>query len=139
MAHKAWADFSGSVVSAGLGIAGGGTAQIMSALVTAVESTKTAVNKDLLQGQTITAIIAKMRALRATKLVLIRQAMQSGLGPYPPSQALIDLMEYHNDGTLVGALQSITEQAAAEKEKARDALDQKIRKIPSIDALLKTP
>ena len=139
-AHKSWADFTGSVVSAGLGtagaIAGGNTAQIMSALIAALESTKTAVNKDLLQGQTITAIIAKMRANRATKLVAIRQSMAKNLTDYPLSQGLIDLMEYYNDGTFVGAIQSITEQAAAETQNAKTA-NQKLKNIKTVDQVLK--
>jgi len=139
---KAWTDFAGSVVSTGLGtagaIAGASTAQIMSALVAAIESTKTSVDRDLLRGQTITAIIAKMRESRATKLVAIRQAMVNHtLAQYPMSQALIDLLEYYNAGTFFGALQSITEQSAAGTEKAKAALDQKVRQLPSIDDLLK--
>jgi hypothetical protein len=140
--HNAWANFAGSVVSTGLGtagaIAGGGTAQIMSALVAAVQSTNTAFNKDILQGQTITAIIAKMRAARATKLVYIRKSMQNpSLADYPLSQGLIDLLEYYNDGTFVGALQSITEQAAADTQKAQTALNQGVKGLPSIDQLIK--
>jgi hypothetical protein len=140
-AHKSWADFTGSVVSAGLGtagaIAGGNTAQIMSALIAALESTKTAVNKDLLQGQTITAIIAKMRANRATKLLAIRQSMTNDLSAYPLSQALIDVMEYYNDGTFVGAIQSITEQAAADTQNAKAALNKK-KHIKSANQILGT-
>jgi hypothetical protein len=138
---KAFTDFAGSIISTGLGtagaIAGGGTAQIMSALIAAIEATKTSVDKDLLRGQTITAIISKMRELRATKVVAIRQAMKKGLEQYSMSQALIDLLEYYNAGTFFGAVQSITEQAAAGTAKAKAALDEKIRKLPSIDDLLR--
>jgi len=140
--NKSLTDFAGSVISTGFGtagaIAGGGTAQIMSALIAALEATKTSVDKDLLRGQTITAIVAKMRELRATKLVAIRQAMaKNDLVAYPMSQALIDLLEYYNAGTFLGALQSITEQSAAETVNAKAALDQGVRKLPSIDDLLK--
>ena len=116
--HKAWADFTGSVVSTGLGtvatLSGAeGVKTTLSALVTAIDSTKVSFNKDVLQGQSMIAIIATMRKMRAEKLVEIRAAEKLPISGYPLSMGLDDLMEYYQAGTFVGALQGLTEDAAA--------------------------
>jgi len=139
--HKSWADFAGSVLTTGLSTAGTLTGNVgnkttLSALVTAISSTKTSFDKDILQGQTMIAIVAKMRALRADKLVAIRQSMGKETGEYPLSQGLDDLMEYYQAGTFIGALQSVTEHASAEKVKAQDALNG-VKKIKSVEDLIK--
>lgn len=123
--HKAWADFGGSVLATGLGTAGtlsgaNGVKTTLSALVTAIDSTKTSFNKDILQGQTMIAITAQMRKLRAEKMLEIRQSMKESIGDYPLSQGINDLMNYYNAGTFIAALQSLTEDAAAGKKKAED-------------------
>jgi hypothetical protein len=125
--HKTWADFSGSLAVTGLSTAGTivgatGTKTILSALVTAINSTKTSVDKDLLQGQTLIAIIAKMRQLRAAKMVDVRKSMKLGPNDYTLSYGLVDLLEYYDDGTFAGALQSMTEDAAAGTKDAKQAL-----------------
>jgi hypothetical protein len=84
------------------------------------------------------AIVAKMLALRADKLVIIRQSMAKETGEYPLSQALDDLMDYYQAGTFIGALQSVTEHASADKVKAQEALNRGVKRLKSIDELLKT-
>ncbi len=121
--HKAWADFGGSVLATGLGTAGTlsggeGIKTTLSALVTAIDSTKTSFNKDILQGQSIIAIIATMRKMRAEKLLEIRAAQKLPIGGYPLSMGFDDLLEYYNAGTFVGALQGLTEDASAAKKAA---------------------
>lgn len=121
--HKSWADFGGSVLATGLGTAGTlssgeGIKTTLSALVTAIDSTKTSFNKDILQGQSIIAIIATMRKMRAEKLLEIRAAQKLPIGGYPLSLGLDDLLEYYSAGTFVGALQGLTEDAAAGKKAA---------------------
>jgi hypothetical protein len=126
--HKAWADFGGSVASTGLSTAATltGTAGVkttLSALVTAIESTKTSFGKDILHGQSMLAIVTQMHKLRAQKILEIRKAMRdTDVGEYPLSYGLVDLLEYHNDGTFVVALQSMTEDAAAQKKDAEGEL-----------------
>jgi len=124
---KAWSDFGGSLISTGLGTAAtltgaAGAKTTLSALVTAIDSTKVSFSKDVLQGQSMIAIIAQMRKLRAEKLVDIRKSMALSVDKYPLSQALDDLMEYYQDGTFVTALQSMTEDAAASKKAADNEL-----------------
>jgi len=121
--HKAWADFGGSVTATGLSTAAtltgaAGVKTTLSALVTAIEATKTSFGKDILQGQSILAVVTQMHKLRAHKLLDIRQSMDLDTDKYPLSYGLIDLFEYHSDGTFVVALQSMTEDAAAQKKEA---------------------
>jgi hypothetical protein len=121
--HKAWADFGGSITATGLSTAGtlagaAGVKTTLSALVTAIESTKVSFGKDILQGQSILAIVTQMHKLRAEKILEIRKAMQNSLSDYPLSYGLVDLLDYHNRGTFVVALQSMTEDAAAKKKDA---------------------
>jgi hypothetical protein len=124
--HKAWADFGGSAIGTGLSTAatlsGAKDAKTtLSALVTAIEATKTSFNKDILQGQTMIAITAQMRKLRAEKMLEIRKSMKVSIVDYPLSQGLNDLMNYYNAGTFIAALQSLSEDAAAAKKDAEDA------------------
>jgi hypothetical protein len=130
--HKAWADFGGSLLATGLGTAGTlsgatGVKTTLSALVTAIDSTKTSFNKDVLQSQSIIAVIATMRKMRAEKLLEIRMAQKFGIHAYPLSMALDDLMEYYNAGTFVAALQGLTEDASAGKR----AADGKLKALKS--------
>jgi hypothetical protein len=126
--HKAWADFGGSVAATGLSTAATltgaeGVKTTLSALVTAIEGTKTSFGKDILQGQSILAVVTQMHKLRAEKIVEMRQAMHDkDVDEYPLSYGLVDLLEYHNDGTFLVALQSMTEDAAAKKKDAETKL-----------------
>jgi hypothetical protein len=124
--HKAWTDFGGSVVATGLSTAAtlSGANDVkttLSALVTAIEATKTSFNKDVLQGQTMIAITAQMRKVRAEKMLEIRKSMKLEIGKYPLSEGLNDLMNYYNAGTFMAAVQSLSEDAAAAKKNAEDA------------------
>jgi hypothetical protein len=128
--HKAWADFAGSVTATGLSTAAtltgaAGVKTTLSALVTAIEATKTSFGKDILQGQNILAIVTQMHKLRAEKMLEIRQSMQQkDTAEYPLSHGLVDLLEYHNAGTFVVALQSMTEDAAAKTKEAQTGLEE---------------
>ena len=126
--RKSWADFGGSVIATGLGTAGTlvggeGIKTTLSALVTAIDSTKVSFNKDILQGQGIIAIIATMRKMRAEKLLQIRYSQKLPISAYPLSLGIDDLMAYYQAGTFIGALQAMTEDAAAGKKIADAQLD----------------
>ncbi|MEA3187268.1 MAG: hypothetical protein QOD99_1098 [Chthoniobacter sp.] len=126
--NKSWADFGGSVLATGLGTAGTLSGDLvvkttLSALVTAIDSTKVSFNKDVLQGQSIIAIIATMRKMRAEKLLEIRLAQKLSIHGYPLSLGLDDLMAYYNAGTFIAALQGMTEDAASGKKNAEERLN----------------
>ena len=120
---KAGFDLIGTVSVIGLNAVGsltGGTQlkSILHAISGGIEGTKTAVDKDLLQGQNTLAIISKMRELRSKKLTPLLDGMQTTTTEaYPMEQAMVDLGEYYNAGTFTVALQDIIATSGKEKEK----------------------
>jgi hypothetical protein len=109
-------------------------ANILGQITTGITGFKTSVDSDLLQKNAVPALVAKMRAARATQLLKMQVAMintkdDKPVGPTPLSkysveQGLIDLNAYYNAGTFVSALQDITAKAAEEKKAADDKIDQ---------------
>jgi hypothetical protein len=135
--EKSWADFGGSVAVIGVSTAGalaGGESvkTTLAAIASALEGTRAAFNRDVLQNQNMLAIIAKMRAQRAEKLLILRGGMQKDPSDYPLEEGLVDVANYHNAGTIVGALQSIIDQAGAQKAKADTALNQEVKGLKSL-------
>lgn len=124
--RKAGSDFIGTVSVLGLNAAGaltGGieTKAILAAISGGIEGTRTAVDKDLLQGQNTLAIISKMRELRSARLTPLLNGMKRAIGAYPMEQAVVDLGEYYNAGTFTVALQDIIATSGKEKEKSDQA------------------
>jgi hypothetical protein len=105
-------------------------ANILGQITTGVTGLKTAVDSDLLQKNAIGALVAKMRAARATQLLKMQAAMievKDGkpVGPTPLSQytvgqGLLDLNAYYNAGTFVSAISDITAKASEEEKTAQD-------------------
>jgi hypothetical protein len=149
---KAGFDLGSDAVLLGLGgaTALSGTtelANILGQITTGITGLKASVDSDLLQKNTIPAMVSKMRAARATQLAKMQAAMTKTdsnghpLGPsdiskYSIQQGLIDLNSYYAAGTFVGALQDITAKAAVEKQ----AAEQTIQELkPSSSAIKQTP
>lgn len=125
--EKSWADFGGSVAVIGVttasALAGGESVKTtLAAIASALEGTRVAFDRDVLQNQNILALIAKMRAQRAEKLLILRHGMRKSTATYPLEEGLVDVANYHNAGTIVGALQDIIDKAGAQKAEADDAL-----------------
>jgi len=127
---KAYADFGSAVAATTLSsIAAISTVDevktVLSAISSGITSTGVTFNSKVLQDQSVTAILAKMRANRATQLLRLQASMiktdnDKPMGPNPLSaysvqQGLIDIAKYYNAGTFVAALQDIIEKAATEK------------------------
>lgn len=132
---KAGFDLSSDAVLLGLGGATALTgttevANILGQITTGITGFKTSVDSDLLQKNAIPALVAKMRATRATQLLKMQAAMINTVkdkptGPTPLSQysieqGLIDLNGYYGAGTFVTALADITAKASEEKKTADD-------------------
>jgi len=123
-----------------------GVANVLGQITTGITGFKTAVDSDLLQKNAVPALVAKMRAARATQLLKMQAAMVKVTGnkpdgptpliEYSVEQGLIDLNAYYAAGTFVTALQDITAKAAEEKK----AADQKIDKTkPNAKLISQTP
>jgi hypothetical protein len=141
---KAYFDFGSEVTSATLstlsGIVTGGGAQgaksILSFVAGGITSTKASVDKDILQSQNLLAIVAKMRAQRADKLIVLQKGMYrpqsttpTPLSNYSVDQGLVDLATYYQAGTFVSALQAIVDTAGKEKSDS----DSEIKNLKGIN------
>ncbi|MFZ1219095.1 MAG: hypothetical protein WAO00_07365 [Chthoniobacterales bacterium] len=123
---KAGFDFIGTVsvltVNAVGTLTGGAeTKAILHAISGGIEGTKTAVDKDILQGQNTLAIITKMRELRSKKLNPLLDGMGKSIEEYSMEEGLVDLGEYYNAGTFTVALQDIISSAGKEKDMSDQA------------------
>jgi hypothetical protein len=100
----------------GLGAAGAvvsdaGTSNILSALAGAVTGTRSSIERNAFAERTAAALVAQMVALRKKVLVRIRRGLTIDATEYPLTQALVDLENYYNAGTIPGALVGIVESA----------------------------
>src|SRR5579871_2798577 len=133
-------NFGGDVAILGLTGVGAvtGSAHLKSILSAIAEGTtgiKTSYEKNFYDQQTRAAIVQKMRASRATEVALIEDqnhmkasVVQSAVGTvngtetavaYSLEQGLSDIDDYYNAGTIIGALQAITESAGRDQDAAR--------------------
>jgi len=121
-------------------------ANILGQITTGITGLKTSVDSDLLQKNAVPALVAKMRAARATQLLKMQAAMintnngkptgPTRLSKYSVEQGLIDLNAYYNAGTFVSALQDITAKAAEEKKAADEKIDET---KPNANLIRQTP
>jgi len=130
------AAFSTVADAANLGLTGAssvtGTAElksILSATATATTGFKTSVEKNFFDQQSRAAIVAKMRSLRAAQLATLNDEnhMKAGLTvknagdkTYSLEAGISDVGAYYDAGTVVGALQSISQSAGTEASGAAD-------------------
>jgi hypothetical protein len=94
---------------------------VLAAVATGTTGMKTSVEKNFFDTQTRGAIVAKMRSSRAAELAIIQDEhhMKGGLTDYSLETGLGDVQTYYEAGTLVGALQSISESAGTDQSNAK--------------------
>lgn len=104
--------FLTTVTTLGLTTAGAmtGTA-VLSGIATGIVGSKEAFDKEILSDQAKNAIHTQMRALRQRVANRIRYGMTRPFDEYSLAVALIDIEEYYNAGTLLGAFIGITASA----------------------------
>jgi hypothetical protein len=100
-----------------------GTAEIKSilgAVATGTTGLRTSVEKNFFDQQSRSAVVAKMRSLRATQLATLQDEshMKAGLTAYSLETGLSDVGAYYDAGTVVAALQSIAQTAGQEQTDA---------------------
>ncbi|MGH8093937.1 MAG: hypothetical protein ACREIF_10755 [Chthoniobacterales bacterium] len=149
-------DFSAATLSTLSGIVTGGGVQgaksILSFISAGIISTKASFNQDVLQNQSLIAMLASIRANRAAKLVPLQSGMylKSGSGnsatvtarpinQYSLNQGLVDLLTYYQAGTFVGGFQDLIDKAGAQKAAAQSVINQTIKNVPSIDTGFGSP
>jgi hypothetical protein len=136
---QAGVNWAGDVVNIGLtGVSSvTGTAHlksVLSAIATGVTGIKTSYEKNFFDQQTRSAIVQKMRALRAEQLALLEDEnhMKAGISEYDLQSGINDVNRYYDAGTVIAALQSIAESAGTQTIKAQDKQRENGRKNQQI-------
>lgn len=124
--EEAAVNWAGDLVNLGLtGVASvTGTAQlksVLSLIATGTTGIKTSYEKNFFDQQTRAAIVQKMRALRATELAILNddKHMKAGL-EYSLADGINDATYYYDQGTVIAALQSISENAGVQTRLATE-------------------
>jgi hypothetical protein len=107
----ATATTGGAVAKAALGATSAGVA-----------GAKASIDKNVYFEKTMPALLGQMLASRKTTLVKIQEGLDKNVNLYPLNQALIDLEDYYNAGTIPGAIVAIVEQAGASAKVADELL-----------------
>lgn len=104
---------------------------ILSAIATGTTGLKTSIDKNFLDQQTRSAIVQKMRALRATQLATIQDEnhMKAAVADYSLEAGITNVYAYYDAGTVVAALQGIAETAGQEKQAAQKKQQENSKKL----------
>lgn len=124
---KAKEDVAGDFLGMALGgvstlIANEATKSILALVAATIVGGKASIDAHWYNMQTREAIVSQMRALRATQLALIEQGMTQPLATYPLTQGIIDVQAYYAAGSIVDALQAISQSASTQAVAARENL-----------------
>jgi len=99
-------------------ISPGASSQILAAIAGGLGFTGNTIEKNFYMNHTAPVLMARMRALRKEKLNEIMLNLSKDWDEYPPSLAIIDVLDYYNRGTMLGALQSISDDTAVKEIRA---------------------
>lgn len=121
------------VTAAGTLAGGKDTKAILSAIAAGLTGSRLAYEKNWLYQYGVPVLFARMNRLRETKRNDINEKMKNGIQEYSLEQGLIDIQEYFNCGTMVGALQNISK----ENVKPTDSFEEAKKYKKEIDDLFK--
>jgi hypothetical protein len=96
----------------------GSTTKMLAAIAGGLGFTRATIEKNFYQNHAAPVLMAKMRALRAEKLNEIVHNLSRSIEAYPASLAVIDVLDYYNRGTMLGALRAISNDTAVQSIKA---------------------
>ena len=119
---------------------GGATAKtILSAISAGVAGSKTAIDKHYYYEKTLPALLAAMNAQRKSVLTNILSGMSKPLAAYPFEQALADIQEYYQAGTLMGAVTAVQADSGAKEKEADKGVKQaqvELTKVRTAESVL---
>lgn len=104
--------------TAGSVVGGAGIKSALSATAGGLTGAKAAFAENVYYKKTLPVIIAQMESHRKEVLVIIRRGLTKPDDEYPLFQALSDLENYYNAGTVPGAIVEIAEKAGETAGKA---------------------
>ena len=96
----------------------GSATKMLAAVAGGLGFSRATVEKNFYLNHAAPVLMAKMRALRTEKLNKIVENLSRPIDDYPASLAIIDVLDYYNRGTMLGALQAISNDTAAQTIKA---------------------
>lgn len=105
----------------------------LSALSAGITGGKASIDKHFYFDQTVRALIAAMNAQRKQVLVRILTGMQNSTQPYGITEALSDLHDYYQAGTLLGAIDAIQSDATKKDADASAKIPRMIGRITESD------
>ncbi len=104
-------------------VTGGETAKtILAAISAGVTGSKVSIDKHYYFEKTMPALIAEMNAGRKVVLEHILRNLSASLDDYSFEQALADIYDYYQAGTLTGAVMSIQAEAGAREKEADEKI-----------------
>ncbi|GAA0852311.1 hypothetical protein [Aliiglaciecola litoralis] len=95
---------------------------IISATSATVTGVKSSIDKNAYYDSTLTAIVSQMQANRQKQLVAIYTGMELDIASYSLMRALIDVENYFQVGTVIGAVNEINKQAGELKAEADEEI-----------------
>ena len=113
----------------------GDATQVLSAISGGLSFSRNTIEKNFHMNQTTPVLIARMRALRKEKLNEIAANLRQSPRVYPIELAIIDVLDYYNRGTMLGALQSVSNETAAQEIRAAGGEVKRGRAAPSVRLL----
>ena len=102
-----------ALAGAGTIVTGASTKTVLAAVSGFVIGTKGSIDKNLFYQKTVPVLLAAMAARRRTVLLTVRTGLTHEGNQYTLEQALMDVEDYYNAGTIPGALTDITAGAGA--------------------------
>lgn len=121
-------NLSSDIAVIGLNLAGtlvgsAATKSMLAAASGGLVAAKTSFDKNVYFEKTMVVLLGEMVAQRKSVLVRIRGNLVKSVDEYPLTQALVDLEDYYNAGTIPGALMEIAEESGAKAKKATEDLE----------------
>jgi len=98
------------------------TQAILSATSATVTGVKASIDKNAYYDTTLTALVSQMQANRQKVLVNIYLGMEMDIKEYSLMRALVDIENYFQAGTIIGAVNEINKEAGKQKSEADNEL-----------------
>jgi hypothetical protein len=94
----------------------------LSNMQTSINNINTSIDKRLLQGNNIPILINQMNKNRGEIYLGIISKKNQGVRSYPLEQAIIDLVDYYNAGTLVSAISGLAQDTTIAAKKVQNEI-----------------
>ena len=131
---KAGFDIFGDLTQLGLTsaastVGGEATKEILSVIATGTAGAKSSVDKRFFEEQSRAAIVAKMNALRAEASVELEVGMTQGVSDYSLENGLLDIQNYYFSGSIIAALQGISQKSGVDMQNAQKRKVEQLRRL----------